>query len=132
MFVSDPNDKQHNAMRILYGPKVLENKELYDKLHYKGVSGALKYGYAPFESFKNQVAAVFTHKVEKPRLELLKRAKVPTLVITGTHDNLIRSSNSIEIAQTLDVKPVILQDYGHHLCWECPEELNRLIQQHLN
>lgn len=115
-------------MGILYGEMTHNDDEQYTRLHKKGTEKAFTYGYAPFQGFVSQIAAVLTHRVQEKRLATLKG--VPTLVITGTHDSMVRPSNSYAIAKILDVEPVVLHGRGHHLAWECPEEINKLIHEH--
>ena len=115
-------------MGILYGDETQSDAELYKKLHEKGTSKAYTYGYSPFQGFLGQMCAVWTHNVGEHRLKALKH--VPSLVITGTKDYMVRPSNSHEIARILEVEPIVLDGRGHHLVWECTDEINRLIHDH--
>lgn len=76
------------------------------------------------------MAATFTHYVSASRFDILKQHKIPSLVLTGTPDYMVRCSNTRIIAKLLGVQPTYWEGYGHHLPGECPEKLNALLQKH--
>lgn len=60
----------------------------------------------------------------------LGQVSVPTLVVHGTADRLLRVSNGHQIAALLSVEPVLLDDVGHMFWWEQPERSAELIRDH--
>ena len=68
-----------------------------------------------------------------PSLERLSKMKAPTLVIVGDHD----VSDIFGVADALESKipgaeKVIIQDAGHHVNMEKPEEFNRVVLDFLS
>ncbi len=55
---------------------------------------------------------------------------MPTMVIHGTADRLLRSPNGEQIAALIGVEPELLEDVGHLFWWEQPERSADLIRQH--
>jgi pimeloyl-ACP methyl ester carboxylesterase len=62
--------------------------------------------------------------------ERLGQVAVPTLVVHGTADRLLRVSNGHQIAALLGVEPALLEDVGHMFWWEQPERSAELIREH--
>jgi 3-oxoadipate enol-lactonase len=60
----------------------------------------------------------------------LAQLSVPTLVIHGTADRLLRVSNGLQIAALLSVEPALLEDVGHMFWWEQPERSAELVREH--
>ncbi len=60
----------------------------------------------------------------------LAQLSVPTLVLHGTADRLLRVSNGEQIAALLSVEPALLEDVGHMFWWEQPERSAELIREH--
>jgi pimeloyl-ACP methyl ester carboxylesterase len=60
----------------------------------------------------------------------LGQIEVPTQVIHGTADRLLRVSNGHEIAAQLSVEPVVLEGVGHMFWWEQPQRSAELIRDH--
>jgi pimeloyl-ACP methyl ester carboxylesterase len=56
--------------------------------------------------------------------------EVPTMVIHGTADRLLKASNGEQIAALLSVEPELLEGVGHLFWWEQPERSAELIRQH--
>ena len=55
---------------------------------------------------------------------------MPTMVIHGTADRLLKSANGEQIAALAGVEPQLLEDVGHLFWWEQPERSAELIRQH--
>jgi pimeloyl-ACP methyl ester carboxylesterase len=55
---------------------------------------------------------------------------VPTMVIHGSVDRLLRSSNGERIAELMSLEPTLLEGVGHLFWWEQPERSAELIRQH--
>ncbi len=60
----------------------------------------------------------------------LGQLAVPTLVVHGTADRLLRVSNGLQIAALLSVEPALLEDVGHMFWWEQPQRSAELIREH--
>jgi pimeloyl-ACP methyl ester carboxylesterase len=60
----------------------------------------------------------------------LKQISVPTMVIHGTADRLLRVNNGKQIAALMSVEPMLLENVGHMFWWEQPERSAELIRDH--
>jgi 3-oxoadipate enol-lactonase len=60
----------------------------------------------------------------------LDRLSVPTMVVHGTADRLLRVANGKQIARLLEVEPVLLEGVGHLFWWEQPQRSAELIREH--
>lgn len=60
----------------------------------------------------------------------LGQIEVPTMVVHGTADRLLRVSNGEQIAALLSVEPVLLEGVGHMFWWEQPGRSAELICDH--
>lgn len=60
----------------------------------------------------------------------LAQLKVPTMVVHGTEDRLLRVVNGELIAALLGVEPQLLEGVGHLFWWEQPERSAELIRRH--
>jgi len=60
----------------------------------------------------------------------LGRLEVPTLVVHGTADRLLRVANGEQIAALLGVEPALLEGVGHLFWWEQPQRSAELIREH--
>jgi pimeloyl-ACP methyl ester carboxylesterase len=56
--------------------------------------------------------------------------RVPTLVIHGTEDRLLRASNGRQIASLMSIEPKLLEGVGHLFWWEQPKRTAELIREH--
>lgn len=55
---------------------------------------------------------------------------VPTMVVHGTEDRLLKVDNGRQIARLLGVEPVLLDGVGHLFWWEQPERSAALVREH--
>ncbi len=62
--------------------------------------------------------------------ERLGELAMPTMIIHGTADRLLRSPNGEQIAALVGVEPELLKDVGHLFWWERPERSADLIRRH--
>jgi pimeloyl-ACP methyl ester carboxylesterase len=63
----------------------------------------------------------------------LTKIAIPTLIITGTHDNNVPSANSLVIAGKIHGAWLVqIKDAGHALFDQYPEKLNRVLQTFLS
>jgi pimeloyl-ACP methyl ester carboxylesterase len=60
----------------------------------------------------------------------LGQLSVPTLVVHGVADRLLRVSNGKQIAALLSVEPALLEGVGHMFWWEQPQRSAELIREH--
>ena len=77
--------------------------------------------------FLGQLAAVTSH-MSRRRLHTLRH--IPTLVLHGTGDILVRPANARVIAEATEGRLVEIPDAGHGLCIEAHEELNAALRDH--
>ncbi|KAJ3107420.1 hypothetical protein HDU96_007909 [Phlyctochytrium bullatum] len=79
-----------------------------------------------------QQSACMTHWMTKARLEEIRAARVPVLVMTGDDDNvLIQPSSSAYLAAVLGGRLEIFEGGGHALRLQFPERHNALLLEHL-
>mmetsp|Transcript_27494 Transcript_27494/g.64079 ORF Transcript_27494/g.64079 Transcript_27494/m.64079 type:complete len:327 (+) Transcript_27494:69-1049(+) len=83
------------------------------------------------EDMMKQFVAVMTHHVSKARCKPLTDLGVPVLVLTGTQDVLVRPMNSTIIADHFDTKVHALEKSGHGLIFQLADEVNRLLETHI-
>jgi pimeloyl-ACP methyl ester carboxylesterase len=81
---------------------------------------------APAPVIYQQMRACTAHDTSSRLAEL----RVPTLVIHGTEDRLLRASNGEQIAALLGTDPQLLEGVGHLFWWEEPERSAALIRDH--
>jgi len=74
--------------------------------------------------------AVVTHSVSANRLEKLKEAAFPILILTGTVDNMVRPSESRKLHSMLGVSEFLeFEGAGHLINEECADKFNQLCLQ---
>ncbi|KAJ3210372.1 hypothetical protein HDU67_005364 [Dinochytrium kinnereticum] len=76
-----------------------------------------------------QLMAVMTHYVSPTRLKQIANLNIPTIVCTGTWDNLIHPSNSDYMAKVLNTTVKYFQGGGHAIPSECPDEFNAMLKE---
>ena len=81
---------------------------------------------APAPVIYEQMRACARHDTS----ERLGTLEMPTMVIHGTADRLLKSPNGEQIAALVGVEPELLEDVGHLFWWEQPERSAELIRQH--
>jgi pimeloyl-ACP methyl ester carboxylesterase len=60
----------------------------------------------------------------------LGQLSMPTLVIHGTADRLIKVENGKQIAALIPAPIELMEDVGHIFWWEQPERTAELIREH--
>jgi 3-oxoadipate enol-lactonase len=60
----------------------------------------------------------------------LSQVSLPTQVVHGTVDRLLRVENGLQIATLLSVEPQLLEDVGHMFWWEQPQRSAALVRDH--
>ncbi|KAJ3412506.1 hypothetical protein HDV05_000644 [Chytridiales sp. JEL 0842] len=84
------------------------------------------------KSRSSQKSACLTHNLQPHRLTQIKRAHIPTLVLTGDSDNvLIQPSSSAYLAKMLGGKLIVLKGGGHAVRLQFPEIHNDLLHKHI-
>ncbi len=81
---------------------------------------------APGPVIMQQMRATAAHDTSARLADL----EVPTQVIHGTEDRLLKVGNGKQIASLLDVEPKLLEGVGHLFWWEEPERSAALIREH--
>jgi pimeloyl-ACP methyl ester carboxylesterase len=81
---------------------------------------------APKEVILQQMRACGAHDTSAR----LGRISVPTQVVHGTADRLLRVGNGVQIAALIGVEPQLLEDVGHMFWWEQPERSAALVREH--
>lgn len=81
-------------------------------------------------SLLGQLRTAVLHYVGKARLVQLRAAGIPTLVVVGTRDKIIPSSNSHELAEALGARLAVLVTASHMLSHERPRTVAALMVDH--
>jgi pimeloyl-ACP methyl ester carboxylesterase len=81
---------------------------------------------APKDVIVEQMRACATHDTSAR----LAQIEVPTQVIHGTADRLLRVGNGKQIARLLAIEPQLLEDVGHLFWWEQPQRAATLVREH--
>ena len=81
---------------------------------------------APAPVILQQMRAAGLHDTS----DRLGRLEVPTMVIHGTADRLLKCANGEQIAALIGVEPQLLEEVGHLFWWEQPERSADLIRRH--
>jgi len=82
------------------------------------------------EGLNGQRMAVASHHVSKSRLCQIRDSGIPTLVVVGERDQLVRPSNSYYLARVLDAPLFVFENGGHGLIHQYPQEFNHLLTLH--
>lgn len=121
MASGDPERVRRAMWEINLSPAFREDESRYAE--FREMAAALP---APGPVVMQQMRACAAHDTSSR----LARLEVPTLVIHGTADRLLRASNGRQIAALLRVEPALLEDVGHLFWWEQPERSAELIREH--
>jgi 3-oxoadipate enol-lactonase len=78
------------------------------------------------EVIVQQMQACATHDTSSR----LAQISVPTQVIHGTVDRLLKVGNGEQIAALLGIEPQLLEDVGHLFWWEQPQRSAELVREH--
>jgi len=77
------------------------------------------------------IRAVMTHSVSAKRLAQIKASQIPILIMTGTKDDLVKSSNSFQLSKILEpVDFVVYEGSGHCINIENYDQFNDTIISH--
>jgi len=121
MASGDPEQVRRAMWEINLSPTFREDDSRYEV--FREMAEALP---APGPVVMEQMRACAAHDTSAR----LGQLEVPTLVVHGTADRLLRSSNGEQIAALLSVEPALLEDVGHMFWWEQPERSAELIREH--
>jgi 3-oxoadipate enol-lactonase len=81
---------------------------------------------APREVIMQQMRACAAHDTSAR----LGQVSVPSRVVHGTADRLLKVGNGLQIAALLGVEPQLLEDVGHMFWWEQPQRSAALVREH--
>jgi 3-oxoadipate enol-lactonase len=81
---------------------------------------------APKEVILQQMRACGAHDTSTR----LAQTSVPTQVVHGTADRLLKVGNGEQIAALLGIEPRLLEDVGHLFWWEQPQRSAALVREH--
>jgi 3-oxoadipate enol-lactonase len=81
---------------------------------------------APREVILQQMRACGAHDTSAR----LAQISIPTQVVHGTADRLLKVGNGEQIAALLGVEPRLLEDVGHLFWWEQPQRSAALVREH--
>jgi pimeloyl-ACP methyl ester carboxylesterase len=81
---------------------------------------------APKEVILQQMRACGAHDTSAR----LAQTTVPTQVVHGTADRLLKVGNGEQIAALLGIEPQLLEDVGHLFWWEQPQRSAALVREH--
>jgi len=119
---SGDRDQVLRAMwEINLSPTFREDEGSYDG--FREMARALP---APKEVIVQQMRACGAHDTST-RLEQIS---VPTQVVHGTADRLLRVGNGLQIAALIGVEPQLLEGIGHMFWWEQPQRSAALVRDH--
>lgn len=76
------------------------------------------------------MVAVYRHHLRYDQLLQIRALDAPKLVVVGTEDLLVRTSNSHMLARVLGTPVVVLQDMGHTIAVEAADTFNDLLLHH--
>jgi pimeloyl-ACP methyl ester carboxylesterase len=106
--------------RWLYSPALYDNEPLYEKI----IQMMATNPYAQkAHAFLRQAEAVLAYDLG----DAAKRISVPTLVLVGSHDNLIPPSHSEVLARTIPGATLKVMSGAHAPFGEFPNDCNRAI-----
>jgi pimeloyl-ACP methyl ester carboxylesterase len=81
----------------------------------------------PLPMIMEQVKAIMAHDAS----ERLAGITAPTLVVHGTADQMLASSNGEQVASLVPgARLELLEGVGHLFFWEQPEEMAALVAEH--
>jgi pimeloyl-ACP methyl ester carboxylesterase len=123
------------AMNRIYHSKTMSdlNSPLYKRLYDLHADRLATRQPLTFYGVLGHFQAVFTHRVDDERLKQIRDAPYPKLVMCGTEDQLVNPINSKILAEKLQPAEYhIIQDAGHGLISEKPEEVNPILQSFID
>eukprot|EP00931_Biecheleriopsis_adriatica_P100901 TRINITY_DN76137_c0_g1_i1.p1 TRINITY_DN76137_c0_g1~~TRINITY_DN76137_c0_g1_i1.p1 ORF type:complete len:337 (+),score=46.69 TRINITY_DN76137_c0_g1_i1:95-1105(+) len=88
----------------------------------------------PPATFFVQGYGTVSHYISNARLGCIRSARIPTTIVVSTDDALVRPSNSYGMYKELAAPWVRLHEFqhgGHAIIMEAPDEVNRLLIDHL-
>jgi len=82
------------------------------------------YRHVHMSSIVAHLFAVSGHYITYERMEKLRKASFPILLLVGSEDQMVRTQNTKMLQELLDAKMVVLEGCGHMINLECPERFN--------
>jgi pimeloyl-ACP methyl ester carboxylesterase len=78
-----------------------------------------------------QIGACLRHYISFARLQILRESGVPTMIMTGDKDKLVRFQNSFILRDALQPRKfVLLNGAGHMIHEECAQKVNESLFSH--
>jgi len=124
MLIPDHEKRSKYFLEALYGSATLKNKEKIEWLVNFHTQMYKAYRQPQILACLGHFNTLFGHYVRYDRLLYIRHRRIPTLVVTGTQDNLVYTTHSDMLSHVLDAKLVVLDGAGHGVLIERPDELN--------
>lgn len=83
-------------------------------------------------NFLKQLLAVSSHYVSDERLSKLSEWGIPVLVIAGSGDKIIKSSNALRMQRVLSCKLKLFHADSHIVCREFADQFNQLLVEQIS
>jgi len=121
--------KTELLLELLYSPQFLNANK--SSLMAEHIADATRDRKPTMAAELGHLRCVMTHKVSDKRLKEIKASKIPILIITGSLDNLVKTSNSHHLSKILEpVDFVVFEGCGHALHVEKNDDFNQCITKH--
>lgn len=79
-----------------------------------------------------QLGAVTTHYVEPERLRLIAKAGIPTLIVSGRRDRVVRFENSLQLKKLIPSADLVTVDSaGHGIAHQHKDAVNAFVANHI-
>jgi len=134
-----PEQKARKLMRRLYSsdflaspaPEGSEEETMYDYVCKEFVTRVTSEPVMSLAGLSGHLRTVSTHYVSVRRLHTLRDSRVPTIVLTGTHDELVRPENSRILGKELEAELIVFEGAGHVINVEVKNEFNDHIVRNI-
>eukprot|EP00041_Stephanoeca_diplocostata_P002977 m.31028 g.31028 ORF g.31028 m.31028 type:complete len:320 (-) comp13934_c0_seq1:185-1144(-) len=135
IFGSNANEKLGRTMKLLFLEEVWRDptSEKYQRLEKYLAGRFCKFGAGANGGgvYISQISAVTTHNISAARLEAIKTAGFPILVLKAKEDYLVKISRQEQLACSLGVEPRTLHS-GHGVLFENPEQIAQFICENMS
>ncbi|ORX44946.1 alpha/beta-hydrolase [Hesseltinella vesiculosa] len=135
--VKDPMDRVNLVMDLVHPPDWLADvckdptyETNRDMVRAIAIRRGRKTKLQPLHGNIGQTAAVLRHYVSDKRLEAFRQYGVPTLIVTGTWDYLVRPTYSHQMQKVLQGRFEVFEGSGHGIPEEQKEKYNALLHDH--
>ncbi|KAI8068642.1 Alpha/Beta hydrolase protein [Gongronella butleri] len=135
--VKDPMDRVDLMMDLVHPPTWLDqvckdptfatNRDMVRAI---AIRRGRKHKLQPLHGNIGQTAACLRHYVSDKRLRAFRQHGVPTLIVTGTWDYLVRPVYSHHMHKVLEARLEVFEGSGHGIPEEQKERYNALLDDH--